>query len=224
MNKLGRAVDWPRHKATCVLDPRAKQEDAFNIAIQMAIENDKESFMARNCGSSVVNRYTNILKYKAQNVNDSNDLNSYQWTVYQKSKEKANQNENYVLMNTTKVEDHIPCLLALKQLELTPIDQTTYRSINKLKNKANKCFQKGHYINAVKNLTKAIISYEKDKPVTKMKDQDKTELAKIYAKRAESNLKMGKEKKSEIFIQRVTKIDYNLKDFFRTSLKSPYFN
>ncbi len=113
----------------------------------------------------------------------------------------------------TKVEDHIPCLLALKQLELTPINQTTYKSINKLKNKANKCFHKGHYINAVKNLTKAIISYEKDKPVTKMKDQDKTELAKIYAKRAESNLKMGKEKKSEIFIQRVTKIDYNLKDF-----------
>ncbi len=131
MNKLGRAVDWPRHKATCVLDPRAKQEDAFNIAIKMAIENDKESFMARNFGSSVVNRYINILKYKYQNGIDLN-LNNYKWMVCQKSKEKANQNENYVLK---KVEDHISCLLALKQLELTPIDQTTYKSINKLKNK-----------------------------------------------------------------------------------------
>jgi len=76
-------------------------------------------------------------------------------------------------------------------------------ALSKLMNKANKCFQSGHFVNAIRNFNNAISIYLADRPISRMECQDKTKLAKLYAKRAQSNLSLGKEKRSPTIVQKV---------------------
>ena len=82
------------------------------------------------------------------------------------------------------------------------VDQATLESVSKLTNKAKKCFQKGNFVTAVRNLINAISIYKAYTPLHKMLDQDKTKIVKLYGKRAH-NLKYGKEKRSLTIIQKV---------------------
>lgn len=181
------------------MDPRADQPDAFRIALKTAMEHDLKSLVAVNLSSNIVNRYTHALDYKISMIKHRINFGSSvcELTPY--------QHECYTeLLNSTKVEDSARLMLALAHLKLMPVDQKTCNSINKLTNKANRCFQKGHFVNAVRNLNHAISIYVANKPISKMENQDKAKLAKLYAKRAQSNLKLGKDKKSVATVQKVS--------------------
>ncbi len=184
-----------------MLDPRANRPDANLIAVQNTIEHDFEKLMSTNYGSTEIDRYSKELRSNhchfigKSKRTDKVDVGT--------ASEAPCELFSEVMASWKKGDDLGRQMLALARLKSMPIDQSTHKSLSKLMNKANKCFQSGHFVNAIRNFNHAISIYLADRPISRMECQDKTKLAKLYAKRAQSNLSLGKEKRSPTIVQKV---------------------
>ena len=191
----------------CVEDPRSGLPNAEELGIRDLIKADHEYFVATDNGRTDPKRYTKVFYSNFLQLGQMLNLPSSQFYVVDVF-QRDNRNMIGDLHSEMKEQVMQPEEIARRALSSARLSSLQSGvTVEQLIDKAHKSLQRKHYASALRNFSFSIDKLLLEKPIIKMLKKEQIRFAKLYCKRAECNLELFKQRRSE------KNVDYILDDY-----------
>ena len=183
----------------CVEDPRRNLPNAHLYGIQDMMRADMERLFATNHGSTDIERYSK--EFESNNLQLTKRILKKRGNIPVVVPAQENMGDLFkeISLQSMPPEEIARRALSSARLSALPSDVT----VEQLTNRAQKWFQRKHYANALRNFSFSIDKLLLEKPIYKMETVEQICLAKLYCKRAECNLELAKQHRSERIADKV---------------------